>query len=51
MTAAFVIVRMLTEGERAESPSPHTLSGPVYPGRCPATFINKIAFRYWIATL
>ncbi len=28
MTAALVIVRMLTEGERAESPSP--LSGPVY---------------------
>ncbi len=32
MTAAFVIVRMLTEGERAESHSPRTLSGPFTPG-------------------
>ncbi len=30
MTAALVIARMLTEGERAESTSPRTLSGPVY---------------------
>ncbi len=30
MTAALVIARMLTEGERAENPSPCTLSGPVY---------------------
>ncbi len=30
MTVALVIARMLTEGERAESPSPRTLSGPVY---------------------
>ncbi len=30
MTAALVIACMLTEGERAESPSPRTLSGPVY---------------------
>ncbi len=30
MTAALVIARMLTEGERSESPSPCTLSGPVY---------------------
>ncbi len=30
MTAALVIVFMLTEGERAESPSLRTLSGTVY---------------------
>ncbi len=30
MTAALVMARMLTEGERAESPSPRTFSGPVY---------------------
>ncbi len=30
MTVALVIAHMLMEGERAESPSPHTLSGHVY---------------------
>ncbi len=30
MTAALVIACMLTEGESTESPSPRTLSGPVY---------------------
>ncbi len=30
MTAALVIAHMLTEGERAESPSLRTFSGPVY---------------------